>query len=373
LKVLINCSNLHGGGSAAIATSFLSYLSIQDNKKNIEYSIIVSKVVYANLISNNTDLSFFKNLKIKDFFGLNSIWQGIDFYMRGYDLVFTVMGPAYFIFKRTKHIFGFAHPWVIYPNNLANRKLSFLTRLFYRLKSKILILFFSRADRLIVELEHVEKGLRKISFFRKLPIDIVYSEVDEIFSKKEKWSHVSFPKTTGDYKIGIISRNYTHKNLLILPEVKKRVKSKFNINLDIFVTFSQHEWKSTSVDFQENIHNVGSLYLSQCPFFYSFLDAVIFPTLLECFSAVPIESMLMKKPLFASDLPFIKDICQNHCQYFNPIDIDNISDVIGNYFLSKKSRNNEIENAYKYVRKFSKHGNRGSNYMKIITDSLKRS
>jgi hypothetical protein len=80
--------------------------------------------------------------------------------------------------------------------------------------------------------------------------------------------------------------------------------------------------------------------------------------------------MLMRKPLFASDLPFIKDVCKNHCQYFDPTDTENISDVIGEYFLFNKNKKNEIKNAYKYVKKFSNHGTRGAYYMKIINDIL---
>ena len=36
----------------------------------------------------------------------------------------------------------------------------------------------------------------------------------------------------------------------------------------------------------------------------------------------------MRKPLFASDLPFIHDCCHAHAHYFDPLDVDSMADVI---------------------------------------------
>ena len=149
------------------------------------------------------------------------------------------------------------------------------------------------------------------------------SAVDSVFCEPERWLAIDKPMGSKHrIKLGLISRNYAHKNLDLLPYIKKTLEDKHAIEADVFVTFVPEEWDACSDFFKENIINVGPLTLAQCPTFYASLDGVIFPSLLECFSAVPIESMLIGKPLFASDLPFIRDCCKTYANYFTPEDAD---------------------------------------------------
>jgi glycosyltransferase involved in cell wall biosynthesis len=242
-----------------------------------------------------------------DVYGLSSIWSGVTKEFNKYDLVFTVFGPAYFVFTRTKHIFGFAQPWIIYPNNPISNELSYLKRIKQRFKYFVQSLFFSRADSLIVELEHVKKGLEKYSYLKNIPTQIVNSTVDSIFSFPEKWQPIKFPKTTVKIKLGVIARNYPHKNLKCFLELKHQLLNRYNLDVELYVTFSEDEWLSCSDEYKNEINNVGLLRLDQCPSFYDQIDGVVFPSLLECFSATPLEAMVMKKPLFSSDLSFIRD------------------------------------------------------------------
>ena len=57
-------------------------------------------------------------------------------------------------------------------------------------------------------------------------------------------------------------------------------------------------------------------------------DAMLLPTMLECFSASYPEAMVMKKPVLTSDLSFARSICGNAAIYFNPFDPADIADKI---------------------------------------------
>lgn len=369
-KILINCSNLHSGGGVAVATSFLAQLFSQKRlDKNIGF--IVSSLVHENLISLGIDLTHFENYRVVNYFGIKAIWSGLDKHFKGYDVVFTVFGPAYFFRKRCVHIFGFAQPSIAYPVNYYSRCLSFFPRIFYRLKFSIQKFFFVRADELIVELEHVDVALKQQRIFRRKLIHVIHSTVDDIYFKKSKWEILNFPPKKAKYRFGVISKNYPHKNLSCFPFVKKLLKEKYSLEVEFFVTFSDAEWAAIDSVFKEEIINIGSITLAQCPSFYQAMDGVVFPTLLECFSAVPIETMIMKKPLFASSLPFVVDCCGSNSIYFDPLDFNSIAKSIYDFFnLSELQRNNFVNKAYNFARSYPDAKARANAYMEVIKNSI---
>lgn len=369
--ILINCSNLHVGGAVAVATSFINRVSIKQSL-DFDVSILVSTKVMKNLLELGVNLSAFKKVTVADFIGIKALWSGLSQSISGYDLVFTVFGPAYSMKKITKHIVGFAQPSIIYPESRAFYKVSFIRRVLMRLKFRVQRFFFAKADSFVVELEHVKSGLQRISGFHRKKISVVNSAVDSVFSEPDRWVSINGGvKQSSALKLGLISRNYVHKNLDLLPYIKIALKKVHGIDADIYVTFVPEEWDKCSEVFKNNINNVGSLTLAQCPTFYSSLDGVVFPSLLECFSAVPIESMLMGKPLFASDLSFIKDCCKDFANYFVPEDADSAAAAIANYFAkSSDEQERFIHDAKSFVSRYPSATDRADSYLNMIQREL---
>ena len=369
--VLINGSNLHVGGGVAVATSYIKSLSL---KKTLEFdiSLLVSTKIMKNLKDLDTDFSVFKSVKSIDYVGIKALWNGLAKELSDYDLVFTVFGPAYTMRKPAKHIVGFAQPSIIYPDSRAFLKIPDHLRKVQRLKFKMQELFFAKADALVVELEHVKLGLQKIPAFRDKKIYVVNSAVDSVFSEPDRWRAIDKPMVSeGRIKLGLISRNYAHKNLDLLPYIKRSLKHNHGIEADIFVTFVPEEWEACSEFFKENINNVGPLTLAQCPTFYDSLDGVIFPSLLECFSAVPIESMLIGKPLFASDLPFIRDCCKTYANYFKPEDAESAAAVIADYYGRPLTEQESfVSDAQHFVSSYPSAEDRAESYLTLIRREL---
>ncbi len=368
-KILINCSNLHHGGGVAVASSFLASLCHQDLGKNI--SVLVSSLVHSNLQTLGIAATQFEKYVIQDYVGLESLWKGLDNYFVDYNLVFTVFGPAYFLHKRTVHIFGLAQPFIVYPHNVFEKTLPVLKRIRLRLKYFLQAVFFTRADELIVELEHVKKGLRQQRLFNNMPIHIVSSAVDEIYADPERWQPVIMPIKENQMSLGVVAKNYPHKNLRCLPEVKRILLEKYSLTVAFFVTFSDVEWNECNSSFHSSICNVGPLTLAQCPYFYNQLDGVVFPSMLECFSAVPLEAMIMKKPLFASRLPFICDCCQQHANYFDPLCPEQIADSIVKYFqLTRAEQTAFVNNAYFFAKSYPDAHARARSYADILAQKI---
>lgn len=374
-NILINCSNLHSGGAVAVSSSVINSLSHfpEEFYAAFDISIICSSEVNKNLLSLNTNFLFFKSYVVKDFYGISALWKGLGKLLRGYDAVFTVFGPAYTLKSVRNHFVGFAQPNIIYDAEPQSSKFIDFERALSRVKYFLQEFFFKNSDFIFVELPHVKKGIKRKWLLKNKKVLVVESAVHSVFLKQSLWDEINFNFDSVDtaIKLGVISKNYPHKNLSVLPSVKKILRDEFNINAIFYVTLTPDEWDSSGHTFRNEIVNVGPLTLSQCPKFYSQLDGVIFPTLLECFSAVPIEALIMKKPLFVSDKPFIHDICSSYANYFNPLDPFSIAISIKKYFDLPLLIRNEVESqAYKYVLKYSNSSLRAGNYLDAIIKNI---
>ena len=116
---------------------------------------------------------------------------------------------------------GFAQPWVAYPHNSAYAGLSTRDRLKTRLKYGVVAGFFATADVLVVEQESVREALKRRRLFRGKQIRVVPNVVDSLHFDESRWSRVTLPPRSADLRLGVVSRNYPHKNLGILPDVKR--------------------------------------------------------------------------------------------------------------------------------------------------------
>lgn len=373
-KVLINCSNLHLGGGVAVASSFIDCVSCNDSSRfdDLEIHLLVSSKVDQNVRSLLVDITKFASYEVMDFYGVSALWKGLGKKLAGYDAVFTVFGPAY-TFRRIKnHFVGFAQPNIIYPDNPVNKNLPLLQKAKTRTKYFFQKLFFSLASGVVVELPHVEQGLRGMSWFRDKKIFVVESAVHSVYSKRKEWEPLGEGVMGSvNLKLGLVSRNYPHKNLAVLPEVKRILKDVFDMDVSLYVTFTNGEWELCDENFQKSVINVGPLKLAQCPSFYAQLDGVVFPTVLECFSAVPIETFMLEKPLFVSDRGFIRDICREHANYFDPLSPYSIAISIHQFFsLPPDVQHKRTMAAHKFVQSLPGPDVRAARYLDILRSEL---
>lgn len=371
--ILLNASNLHAGGGIQVATSIIGELSLmRDLPDNLH--IWASSEVNSNLIKSGYNLTSFRMYEVVDIFGANPLQFKKLKRLYSYSAVLTIFGPLYLLGMRGFNITGFAQGWIIYPDNDALHSTSFLKKLFTRFKFKIQTYFFKRSNILIVELEHVRNRLIDLKISESDRIKVLHNCLSSIYTDARKWREIHIPSGRENIKIGFVGRNYSHKNTSIIPRIKSVLKVKHNINVDFFVTFTETEWDACSDEFKLSVINVGQLYVSQCPSFYKKMDAVIFPSLLECFSATPLEAMAMSRPLFASDRPFNRDICGDYAYYFDPMSPEHAAQVIAGYFSNLNSINNssKLEDARNHALGFSSPVVRAKNYLECLIMAAKK-
>lgn len=365
LKFCIVCSNLHGGGGVQVATALLAGL-LEDHTQAARVSVFASTVVDRNLREVVSDTSIFGSYQVIDHQGIATFWSGFSSHLKKFDVVFTVFGPLYIFRKPKIDVVGFAQPWIICRDNEIYQKLKWYQKIGVILKYKIQEYFFGRADFIVVELDHVKRGLINSGIGCDQNIRVIHNCLSSLYCKPWLWLPVRIPVSAGSLKIGFVGRNYPHKNTAIFPEVHKELKCRHGLNVRFFVTFTDSEWQACSSSFKEVSTNVGALSVAQCPWFYRAVDGVIFPSLLECFSATPLEAMAMERPLFASDRPFIRDVCGVYANYFDPLNAASIADSIAKYFKSHPNNAGMLIEARSHAMNFSNNEIRTKGYMEYL-------
>lgn len=367
-KLLINASNLHVGGGVQVATSVIGELT-QMTALPSNLAVWASDVVDANLRQLGYDLSALPNYEVVNSYGLRLLRSPLHQRLQKFDAVMTIFGPLYVRSMPAVNITGFAQPWIIYPCNEIWRASNWRQRLLDRLKFGLQAVFFRRADILVVELEHVREGLLRSGIGSAPAIRVVRNCLSSLYLAPDNWQPVSVDITGSDVRLGFIGRNYSHKNTRIFPSLIKILHRDHGIKATIYVTFTDEEWAACDDEFRALVSNVGPLSVAQCPNFYRSMDAVIFPSLLECFSATPLEAMAMERPLFASDRPFNRDVCGEHAHYFNPMDPADAAAKIASYLQVKGSHSSRLEAAREHALSFSNAADRARQYLDILVSA----
>ncbi len=368
MNFLVNASNLHVGGGVQVATSAIcEFTSFPDASSQVH--VLASSAVDRNLRSANAQLDSLASYRVHNSRGITSLWQDLPIPINHYDAVLTVFGPLYLRRQPIPSVVGFAQPWIIYPDNEIGRQLPWAKRMQQRFKYWLQARFFARADILIVELEHVREGLVSQGVAQRQKIRVVHNTLSALYSNNSVWQPVQVPVTPADIRLGFVGRNYPHKNTAIFPAVHEHLRVRHGIEARFYVTFTLDEWAACSPSFRACCVNVGALDVSQCPPFYQALDGVIFPSLLECFSATPLEAMAMERPLFASDRPFIRDVCGPHAHYFDPMDAASAANCIAAYFKSEDPRASALVAAREHALSFSNPTNRAREYLACLYEA----
>ena len=372
MKILINASNLHVGGGIQVASSLLSELPelLKSNSKSFDVSVLCSEKVYKNL-PLHFDKSVFTQFEILNIYGVSQPPLKVKDKFSGFDVCFTVFGPLYFTPKVKKHICGFAQPWIAYPDNVSYKKLPFKEWLNNKLKFKIQSLFFRRYDQLVVEQKHVKVALAKLGYDAN-DISVVSNCVSATYDDKSQWMPLDFDSNqlSNNVVLGFIGRPYSHKNIVILNQVNEILVSKFQMHCDFIFTFTEAEMQQCGFANKNNFFSVGEISATQCPAFYDLLDALVFPSLLECFSASPIEAMKMNTTVIASDYPFVREVCGDAAFYFDPLSAEVIATAIFNAFSNTELRENKKYLGCQLVNDLPTAKDRAISYLKIIKDSL---
>ena len=339
-RIYINLSNISTGGAIQVAMSFIDHVIYSENNHNFYFlfsSRLHKEIQKSHLAPFLNKLSY-RIISKRTLFFYFAILQPKK--------IFTLFGPLYSIklLSERDWISGFAQPWILFPKNKVYDELDLITRLRFKIIFWIQKGFFFNSHTLIIEHEGIKAKLQEV--FKRNNIIVANNCLNQIFLNPTNWKSIDIPKTK-KLKIGVIGRNYIHKNLKIIPEVHDFLEQNHSIKSQFYCTLTPEEMNKMSNDFKKKVISLGELSINQCPDFYNNMDIIFFPSNLECFSATPLEALYMKKSIVCSNLPFNKNIIGKFGVYFEPNDPVSAAEKIASTL--KKQNDEQLKEAKKFV------------------------
>ncbi|MEZ8650766.1 glycosyltransferase [Vibrio splendidus] len=359
-KILINASNLHFGGGVQVASSFINELCSID-PVGINIDIVCSSKVFENIKFHNSELTQI-NLTVVDVYGFKG--SQLLYNLGVYDVCFTIFGPFYGRVPAKKHICGFAQPWIAYDTSLVTNRYSITSKCKLRTKYLVQELLFKKYDALIVETEDVKSKLEEKGFRNE--ISVVSNTYARLFDFPEEWAELDTNFVKRKLTLGFIGKSYPHKNLEVLKDVNEHLSKIYNLDVDFLFTLSPDDMAELGLSSVSNFHSVGELTSDQCPNFFRLIDALVFPSLLECFSVSPIEALKMNTIVFASDLSFIRNVYGESMIYIDPLSSTNIAKVIAENINDSDLHRVKLNEGSKILQALPTSTDRARKYLDII-------
>lgn len=244
-----------------------------------------------------------------------------------YDLSFTIFGPEYLPHRARQRVVGFADLTSLIPEFSRPEILGVGSTAKRRLRNVLSERRFSRADHIVVEAPPVRDALQEHWGIPPSRVSVVSNTYDSVFEHPDRWIPLKIPRKPGVPNVCYVAKGYVHKNHVILGPLGQELARRGR-PVQFVLTLSEEEWSRVSPEARGYSVNLGPRPREQLPKLYQGCDLSIFPSLLECFSATPVESLVMGTPLVASDRPFVHGICQDAAWYADPTDARSLADAV---------------------------------------------
>ena len=152
---------------------------------------------------------------------------------------------------------------------------------------------------------------------------------------------------------------YVHKNLEILPQALRRLRTYTSRPVECRITISpdQHPRARRFLRELEResmagvIVNIGPVQRGELARIYDSSDALLLPTLLESFSRTYLEAMHFGLPILTSDRDFARHICQDAALYFDPLDADSVARSMASIMEDGALRTSLAQNGKRLISK----------------------
>lgn len=353
MNILINASNLSGGGGAQVADSLCRYL--KDYPKH-SFIAVLSKALdgTAQCIENYPNVKVVMyNYPPKDWHSFftqrNKFLDGLvdDFSI---ECVLTVFGPMKWR-PKCPHVCGFALSQVVIPESPFYKRMSFAQRVKSRIQAKLwAFIFWRSAKYFYTENELITKRLQNLFWNRE--VHTITNNYNQVFNHPENWKRKELPSFEGIQLLGVTSAG-GHKNLPIALEAAKILKRKHpDFKFRFVFTIDSKDFPDIPEELKECFYFTGRVDISECPSLYNQCDFEFQSTLLECFTATYPEAMVMKKPIITTDLKFSRGLCGDAALYYEATSAESAANRIYCLANNPTLQRELIENGVKQLKKF---------------------
>lgn len=373
-KVLFDFSNIRNGGSLQVASATLHDLCEQNLVRQhswlSECEIWISPALERN---TTTALSRLPGVvRVVDTSpGIRStlaLWRPAR---RDFLLKFTLFGPTYLPRMAEFQICGFADGTLVNKHVTRGRSGS-ISNLVDKGRALIKRRAIRLEDQLVVETDRMAQLAHRWHGGSIRPV-VIPNQPHPVFSipiRREPWDPFAAAREGRVLRLLSPARLYPHKNLGYLAEVARALAFR-GITVQFFVTLRPKEWEKFSSAGNPAIVNVGEQTPVEMNDLYEHTDAVFFPSLLETASATPLEALVKRLPLFASDRWFVRDQVGNAAWYFDPLDPESGAEAVCAAIANPALVSSRIRSGEKVIGQLLSAGSRTQQYLALVDSRLR--
>ena len=339
MRVFINAATLKVGGGKSVAINFLKEISLilAEIKTDSAVAVVPNYKDYLSLNSPFLKLipvpSWLQNPIMR--FLIMDFWIMKQLKASGANIIYS-MGNIAIPEKHIPQVLLFHNPHMIYPESPIWNLMHWKDAIYNRISVYLFKKRLKYADLFLVQTETAGARLKKYYGIKNF---IITPNAISLQPKAENQIPHNFSPNPNLIYLLCLSHYYPHKNLESFIELGKKIKEqKLPFRIIITLDVKQHPAAKILLQKIENeglndvLLNAGALKMSDVPQWYNATQALILPTLLESFSGTYVEAMYYERPIFTSNLDFATEVCGEAAYYFNPMDANNILDVIKNAF-----------------------------------------
>lgn len=369
MKILINASNLNGGGGLQVADSICRQLN---RFPSVSFIVVLSPF----LKKTSGVISHFDNVKVYEYLlphSLKVLITGRDLFLdqitssEKVDKVLTIFGPSFWV-PKVPHLCGFASGQLTPQDSPFYRtKLPLGFRIKDKIRNLIMKTYYGRcSEYLYSENESVSSELRKI--YPKKKVFTVTNYYNQVFDDPKQWKEHRLPDFNGKTLLTVTDTN-RHKNVEIAIDIAKILEERYpDFNFRFVFTFSEDQYPSVEESIKNHFLFIGRVDVSECPSLYQQCDLEFQPTLLECFTATYPEAMRMGKPIVTTDLAFARQLCGNAAAYYSALDAEDAAKVIYDVSTNVKYAEKLIAFGEKQLEMYDNYEKRATKLINIISE-----
>lgn len=249
------------------------------------------------------------------------------------DIVYSITAPSYFTFK-TKEVMRFTMPWVTHPNKYSWSVLSMKERIKMRIYCWNQRRLIRKARFFVTQTETTKQGIIRITGVNRENVKVVPNVLPAVFK--------AFPtspfKQDGDWiDIACVGNPSAHKNMDIIPYVLVALREQGVENVRFHVTIPPGEvWNKMrrrliDIGMKDRVVTHGRCSQGELSELYRHCQLCFLPTLLEVFSASPLEAMFFNLPIVATNFNFNREVMDDACLYYEPRNANDAARKIKEY------------------------------------------
>ncbi len=371
-RVLIDMANLVVGGGLQVGASFLDELSrlSADPTSRERWPWLDDVVVEASeqVVANSTTRGAGLRVDVVDGRPLARLRRRPR--RPGFDVAFTVFGPAYGARRARRILVGCADVTSVFPEFAGIHGLR--PSLVHALRRRVSRRIFVRADRIVAESAHVTAALHERWGIDESRLRVVPNVLNGVFDdpNQQPTLPAGVELADGAAVFAYPTRAYPHKNLGVLGAAQRIVAEGGGPEVRFALTLTDAEWEQLDPATRAASTNVGPLTVAQVPALYAACTGVVFPSLNECFSVTPLEALRTGRALVASDRPFVREVAGDAAWYVEPTDPSSLAAGLVAALSDDAERERRVEAGRRVAAGWPTARDRATAYLDLVSAEL---